>query len=51
MGTQLDFMNMIQDYDSHEFEQCWQAFKKKYPNSRFPKDYAEWEWKQTWEEA
>lgn len=50
MGTQMDFMNMIQYYESHEFEACWQAFVEKYPNSRFPENYALWEWQNVWEE-
>jgi hypothetical protein len=49
-GTQQDFMNMIQDYESHEFRLCWINFLEKYPNSKYPENYAEWEWQQTWAE-
>ena len=49
-GTQQDFMNMIQDYESHQFRLCWINFLEKYPNSKYPENYAEWEWQQTWNE-
>ena len=50
-GNQIDFMNMIQDYESHEFQLCWINFKEMYPNSNFPKDYAEHIWNETMAEG
>ena len=50
-GNQIDFMNMIQDYESHEFQLCWINFKEMYPNSNFPKDHAEHIWIETMAEG
>ena len=43
-GSQIDFMNMIQDFECEGFNACWKAFNAKYPNSKFPEKYAEYIW-------
>jgi hypothetical protein len=48
MNLQHKFQNMFQHYDSHQFELCWQAFEQRNPGNPFPKDYAQYLWKQEW---
>lgn len=43
-GSQEDFMNMIQYFEFEGFDACWRAFESKYPNSKFPENYAEYIW-------
>jgi hypothetical protein len=50
-GNQLDFMNMIQYFEFDGFDACWKAFETKYPNSKFPKNYAEYNWNETMAEG
>ena len=41
---QTDFMNMMQYFEFEGFDACWKAFETKYPNSKFPENYAEYIW-------
>jgi hypothetical protein len=40
MSSEYTFLNMMADYEYLGFDALWSEFKKQYPNSRFPEDYA-----------
>lgn len=39
-GNELDFLNMICDYEHLGFDALWAEFLKHYPKSKFPENYA-----------
>ena len=51
MNYEYAFLNMVSDYEYLGFDALWSDFIKKYPETRFPENYARWRFEEMMKEG